>query len=154
MTSHPPDSPSGSSNDSPSGSNEDLDLPSTDASSAGGADRAGSDRPARGRGRPRGGRGGGGPRGRGDGPRREARDELSHLGKLVALVAKALVDHPEEVVVREAQDEHHPRVELTVAEEDIGKIIGKDGRTAQSIRTLLSAAAARSGRRPHLDILD
>ncbi len=151
MTSQPPDSPPGSPADAGASSNEDLDLPSTDA---------GSDRPARaaggggGRGRPRGGRGGGGPRGRGDGPRREARDELSHLGKLVGLVARALVDHPDEVVVREAQDEHHPRVELTVAEEDIGKIIGKDGRTAQSIRTLLSAAAARSGRRPHLDILD
>ena len=46
------------------------------------------------------------------------------------------------------------RIELRVAREDIGKVIGKDGRTAQSIRTLLNAAASKAGRRAHLDILD
>jgi len=143
---------------------DDLPLISTSATSAASSE---GERPAadgesrgRGRGRPRGGRGqnGGGFRGdrgpRGGGPRIEATDDLSHLGKLVGLVARALVDDPSQVVVREAAHEHHPRIELTVAQEDIGKIIGKDGRTAQSIRMLLVAAAARSGRRPHLDILD
>lgn len=92
-------------------------------------------------------RGGGGPRG-------ATTDVLTNLGKLVELVARALVDEPDKVVVRESVDEHHPRIELTVAPDDIGKVIGKDGRTAQSIRSLLMAAAARGGRRPHLDILD
>jgi predicted RNA-binding protein YlqC (UPF0109 family) len=78
----------------------------------------------------------------------------SPLVDLVSLVARALVDHPEGVVVREVLGDRHPRIELTVAREDIGKVIGKDGRTAQSIRTLLSAAASKTGRRAHLDILD
>ena len=93
-------------------------------------------------------------RGGGGGPRGATTDVLSNLGKLVELVARALVDEPNSVVVRESVDEHHPRIELTVAPDDIGKVIGKDGRTAQSIRSLLMAAAARGGRRPHLDILD
>ena len=100
--------------------------------------------------------------GRGRGPRPdgvpggpvEFSDELSSLGKLVGLVARALVDQPDKVVVREAHSEHSPRVELAVAADDIGKVIGKDGRTAQSIRTLLAAAAMRTGRRAHLDIVD
>jgi predicted RNA-binding protein YlqC (UPF0109 family) len=78
----------------------------------------------------------------------------SPLVDLVALVARALVDHPDRVAVREVAGDRFPRIELTVAREDIGKVIGKDGRTAQSIRTLLSAAASKSGRRAHLDILD
>lgn len=81
-------------------------------------------------------------------------DDLSPLGKLIGLIARALVDHPELVVVRETDSDHHPRIELTVAQDDIGKVIGKDGRTAQSIRTLLAAAAMRGGRRAHLDIVD
>lgn len=78
----------------------------------------------------------------------------SPLVELVSLVARALVDHPDRVVVREVAGDRFPRIELTVAREDIGKVIGKDGRTAQSIRTLLSAAASKTGRRAHLDILD
>lgn len=81
------------------------------------------------------------------------RDEPSPLGKLVGLIARALVDHPEDVVVRES-DSENPRIELSVAQDDIGKVIGKDGRTAQSIRTLLAAAAMRGGKRAHLDIVD
>ena len=80
--------------------------------------------------------------------------ELSNLGRLVSIVARALVDHPDQVVVRELHHDHHPRIELTVAQGDIGKVIGKDGRTAQSIRTLLSAAAMRFGKRAPLEILD
>jgi len=73
---------------------------------------------------------------------------------LVALIARSLVDHPEKVVVREVTGDRFPRIELSVAREDIGKVIGKDGRTAQSIRALLNAAASKAGQRAHLDILD
>jgi uncharacterized protein len=78
----------------------------------------------------------------------------SPLVDLVSLIARALVDQPDRVVVREVVGDRFPRIELTVAREDIGKVIGKDGRTAQSIRALLSAAASKTGRRAHLDILD
>lgn len=73
---------------------------------------------------------------------------------LVALIARSLVDQPEKVVVREVTGDRFPRIELSVAREDIGKVIGKDGRTAQSIRALLNAAASKAGLRAHLDILD
>ena len=78
----------------------------------------------------------------------------SPLGELVGLVARSLVDFPERVVVRESEGERNPRIELVVAREDIGKVIGKDGRTAQSIRTLLHAAANKAGKRAFLDIVD
>lgn len=78
----------------------------------------------------------------------------SPLVDLVALIARSLVDQPEKVVVREVPGDRFPRIELQVAREDIGKVIGKDGRTAQSIRTLLNAAASKAGGRAHLDILD
>lgn len=79
---------------------------------------------------------------------------MSQLADLVALIARALVDQPERVSVREVQGDRFPRIELSVAPDDIGKVIGKDGRTAQSIRALLSAAASKLGQRAHLDILD
>ena len=78
----------------------------------------------------------------------------SPLVDLISLIARSLVDQPDRVEVREVQGDRFPRIELTVAREDIGKVIGKDGRTAQSIRTLLNAAARKAGRRAHLDILD
>lgn len=78
----------------------------------------------------------------------------SQLVDLVSLIARALVDHPDQVEVQEVPGDRIPRIELSVAREDIGKVIGKDGRTAQSIRTLLAAAASKTGRRAHLDIVD
>ena len=78
----------------------------------------------------------------------------SPLVDLISLIARSLVDQPDRVEVREVQGDRFPRIELTVAREDIGKGIGKDARTAQSIRTLLNAAASKAGRRAHLDILD
>jgi len=78
----------------------------------------------------------------------------SPLVDLVALIARSLVDSPDQVSVREVIGDRFPRIELSVAREDIGKVIGKDGRTAQSIRTVLNAAASKAGRRAHLDILD
>jgi predicted RNA-binding protein YlqC (UPF0109 family) len=78
----------------------------------------------------------------------------SPLVDLVALIARSLVDQPDKVSVREVVGDRYPRIELSVAREDIGKVIGKDGRTAQSIRVVLNAAASKAGRRAHLDILD
>lgn len=78
----------------------------------------------------------------------------SPLVDLISLIARSLVDNPDRVQVREVTGERFPRIELAVAREDIGKIIGKDGRTAQSIRTLLNAAASKAGKRAHLDIID
>ncbi len=77
------------------------------------------------------------------------------LKQLVATIAEALVDEPDAVEVTEIDGDHNSSViELRVASGDIGKVIGKDGRTAQSIRTVLSAASIKFGRRVHLDILD
>ncbi len=78
----------------------------------------------------------------------------AQLVDLVSLIARALVDQPDQVEVQEVAGDRIPRIELSVAREDIGKVIGKDGRTAQSIRTLLAAAASKTGRRAHLDIVD
>jgi predicted RNA-binding protein YlqC (UPF0109 family) len=73
---------------------------------------------------------------------------------LVTLVAKALVDAPEEVGV-EAFDENGQIVlELQVAENEVGKIIGRQGRMARSLRTILGAAAGKTGKRYQLEILE
>ncbi len=76
------------------------------------------------------------------------------LKELIETMAKALVDKPEAVEVTEIEGEHNLLLELRVAQEDIGKVIGREGRTAQSMRTLLTAAATKVGRRSHLDIVD
>jgi predicted RNA-binding protein YlqC (UPF0109 family) len=73
---------------------------------------------------------------------------------LVLTVARALVDKADEVRVEEVDGQRGTVLQLTVAKEDIGKVIGKDGRTAQAIRAVLAAAASKDGRRVHLDILD
>lgn len=83
-----------------------------------------------------------------------ATSSSSPLVDLIALIARALVDHPDRVSVREVLGDRFPRIELSVAREDIGKVIGKDGRTAQSIRLVLNAAASKAGCRAHLDIVD
>jgi hypothetical protein len=76
------------------------------------------------------------------------------IKELVETVARALVDEPEQVEVRQIEGEHHSLVELKVAKGDIGKVIGKDGKTAQSMRMLVAAASQKMGRRTHLDIID
>jgi predicted RNA-binding protein YlqC (UPF0109 family) len=73
---------------------------------------------------------------------------------LIAHIAKALVDKPEEVVVTEIEGQQTSVIELKVAKEDFGKIIGKQGRTAQSIRTILGAASKKIGKRFVLELLD
>ena len=73
---------------------------------------------------------------------------------LVSEIAKALVDIPEEVEVREVLGEQVTVLELRVAPSDLGKVIGKQGRTARSIRTLLGAAGMKLNRRFTLEILE
>jgi predicted RNA-binding protein YlqC (UPF0109 family) len=73
---------------------------------------------------------------------------------LVTEIAKALVDIPDEVAVREIQGEQVTVLELRVAPSDLGKVIGKQGRTARSIRTLLGAAGMKLNRRFTLEILE
>jgi uncharacterized protein len=73
---------------------------------------------------------------------------------LVEDIAKALVDVPDGVVVNEIAGEHATVFELRVAEGDLGKIIGKQGRTARSIRTLLGAVGTKLNRRFSLEILE
>ncbi len=76
------------------------------------------------------------------------------MKELVASIAKALVDKPEEVIVKEIQGQQTFVIELKVAKEDLGKVIGKQGRTAQAIRTILSAASAKLKRRSVLEIIE
>jgi predicted RNA-binding protein YlqC (UPF0109 family) len=73
---------------------------------------------------------------------------------LVTEIARALVDIPDEVTVREVEGEQVTVLELRVAPSDLGKVIGKQGRTARSIRTLLGAAGMKLNRRFTLEILE
>jgi hypothetical protein len=73
---------------------------------------------------------------------------------LVEYVAKALVDHPDQVSVESVEDPTTTTVRLKVAPADLGRVIGKQGRTARAMRTLLHATAARSKRRAVLEILE
>jgi predicted RNA-binding protein YlqC (UPF0109 family) len=72
----------------------------------------------------------------------------------VELIVKALVDNPDAVDVREVLGSRTTVYELRVAQGDLGKVIGKGGQTAKSIRTILAAAAARQGKRAVLEILE
>ena len=72
---------------------------------------------------------------------------------LIEYIAKSLVDHPEEVQVSEVEGEQTSVLELKVSKEDLGKVIGKQGRTARAMRTILSAASTKSKKRTVLEIL-
>jgi predicted RNA-binding protein YlqC (UPF0109 family) len=74
--------------------------------------------------------------------------------ELVLFLARALVDEPDEVQVDVVESDRRVTLELTVAQEDLGKVIGKDGRTARAMRTLLSSMQTRSRQRVLLDILE
>jgi predicted RNA-binding protein YlqC (UPF0109 family) len=76
------------------------------------------------------------------------------LQELVKYLAEQLVDRPDEVIVEEMEEEGAAVFELTVAEEDLGKVIGKQGRTARALRTVLSAAATKVRARAVLEILE
>ena len=76
------------------------------------------------------------------------------LKALIEYIAKSLVDHPEAVQVREVGSGSRLRLELTVAREDMGRIIGKNGKIANSIRSLLRVGAEREGRQATLDVVE
>ncbi len=73
---------------------------------------------------------------------------------LVWYLAKQLVNHPDDVEVKETQGDTASVLELKVAKEDLGRVIGKQGRTAKSIRTILNAAASRTNRKVVLEIIE
>ena len=76
------------------------------------------------------------------------------MREFIEYIAKQLVDAPDSVSVAEEEKEGKIVYKLKVGESDVGKIIGKKGRTAQSIRVLLSAVAAKHGKRAILEVLD
>ena len=73
---------------------------------------------------------------------------------LIKYIAQALVDHPEQVEVAEVEGNQTSVLELKVAKEDLGKVIGKQGRTARAMRTILSAASAKVKKRTVLEIVE
>ena len=79
---------------------------------------------------------------------------MSELKDLIDHLAKALVDHPEDVDVNELQGEQTTIIELKVNKTDLGKIIGKQGRTAQALRTILNAASTKLKKRSVLEIIE
>ena len=76
------------------------------------------------------------------------------LKELIEMIAKALVDYPEQVEVSELEGEQTSVIELRVAKEDLGNVIGKHGRTARSMRTILSAASTKIRKRAVLEIIE
>jgi hypothetical protein len=76
------------------------------------------------------------------------------MKELIEYIAKALVDNPDAVKVTEIEGEKTSVIELSVAKEDLGKVIGKQGRTARSLRTILSAASTKNNKRAVLEILE
>ncbi|MCR5432746.1 MAG: KH domain-containing protein [Lachnospiraceae bacterium] len=75
------------------------------------------------------------------------------MKELIKIIATSLVDHPEQVVVSETETDKSIVVELKVAPEDMGKVIGKQGRIAKSIRTVAKAAAAKDDKKVVVDIV-
>ena len=76
------------------------------------------------------------------------------MKELLQYIAKALVDNPDQVVVEEIMTQQTLVLELSVAKEDLGKVIGKKGRTAQAVRTILSCASAKEKKRTILEIIE
>ena len=75
------------------------------------------------------------------------------MKELVEIIAKALVDNPDEVVVTDTGDDKELTISLTVAQSDMGKVIGKNGRIAQSIRTVVKAAASKDSRKINVKVM-
>jgi predicted RNA-binding protein YlqC (UPF0109 family) len=76
------------------------------------------------------------------------------MKQLVEYIAQALVDHPDKVEVKEIVGERTVIYEVRVGEGDLGKIIGKEGRTAKAIRSIIAAAAMKQGKRAQVEILE
>ena len=73
---------------------------------------------------------------------------------LIEYIARSLVDHPDEVQVRQSGGGSRVRIELSVSKDDMGRVIGKGGKVANSIRTLLRVAAEREGKHATLDVVE
>jgi uncharacterized protein len=84
----------------------------------------------------------------------EGGKKLSELSKMIEYMAKMLVDLPDQVEVNEIAGENTTVVELKVAKEDLGKIIGKQGRTARAVRTILNGASTKLRKRTVLEIVE
>jgi predicted RNA-binding protein YlqC (UPF0109 family) len=76
------------------------------------------------------------------------------MKELIHYIATALVDHPDQIQIKEIGQDDTILIELTVAKEDLGKVIGKQGRTARAMRSLLSAAAGKVNKRSRLEIME
>lgn len=76
------------------------------------------------------------------------------MKELIEFIAKSLVDHPEQVQVRQSGGGSRIRIELSVTKDDMGRVIGKGGKVANSIRTLLRVAAEREGKQATLDVME
>jgi predicted RNA-binding protein YlqC (UPF0109 family) len=79
---------------------------------------------------------------------------MDKVAELIKLIASSLVDKPDQVEIQEVSGDSTTVYELKVAQEDLGKIIGKQGKTAKAIRVLLGAAAAKEKRRAVLEIIE
>ena len=78
----------------------------------------------------------------------------TQMDELVTQIARSLVDSPQDVLVNAIESKHTTVLELRVAKEDIGKVIGKQGRTAKAMRTLIGAVSAKLKKRTVLEIVD
>lgn len=75
------------------------------------------------------------------------------MKELVEVIAKSLVDHPEDVCVEEEQEDRQVTLKLHVDEDDMGKVIGRQGRIAKAMRTVVKAAATRENKKVSVDII-
>lgn len=76
------------------------------------------------------------------------------MEELIAVIAKSLVDSPDDVKVTRNDEEDNVTIELAVAPDDLGKVIGKQGRTARALRSILAATAAKENKRSRLEIVE
>ena len=76
------------------------------------------------------------------------------MKELLEFLAKSLVDHPDQVRVEETETDNAVLLRLTVAKEDVGKVIGKQGRIARALRTVVKASAVKDGKQATVEILD
>jgi len=84
----------------------------------------------------------------------EREKEVETMKELIKFIAESLVDNPDQVAVSEILGEQTSVIELRVAKEDLGKVIGKQGRTAKAMRTILSAASTKMRKRAVLEIIE
>lgn len=88
------------------------------------------------------------------GGQRVGKKPLSELAKMIEYMARMLVDVPDQVEINEIEGENTTVIELKVAKEDLGKIIGKQGRTARAVRTVLNGASTKLRKRTVLEIIE